>query len=228
MRAALLRRSGGRGGAVAGAGAAAGGPPDVGRWGALPGNCPTGGYDSLNDAPFLGNAGLGVIPCGAALNPKERSPNHTVFYLASNEFWGSNAVPDGRPATVTSEPFAQARIGDVTLIAPALTRAKYAASMDLRNAEVNITMVADGCNVTSSSIVGAADNLLITRLAVGGSGCGEATVVLASGDAEWARRSGAPGGAPLLPSGSGVARDGTPWIYRESVTETENSVTAST
>ncbi len=29
----------------------------VGRWNGLPTNCPTGGYDSLNNAPFLGNAG---------------------------------------------------------------------------------------------------------------------------------------------------------------------------
>ena len=173
-------------------------------------------------------SGLGVVACGASLNPKARSPNHTVFYLASNEFWGSNAYPDGRPATVTSEPFAQARIGDVTLIAPGLTHAKYSASMDLRNAEVNITMHTDSCNVTTSSIVGATDNLLITRIAVRGSGCGDATVVLASGDASWARRSGAPGGAPLLPSGSGVTRDGIPWIYRSSVTESDNSITAST
>ncbi len=168
------------------------------------------------------------MACGASVTPKARSPNHTVFYLASNEFWGSNAYPDGRPATVTSEPFAQARIGDVTLIVPGLTHAKYSASMDLQNAEVNITMHANSCNVTTSSVVGAMDNLLITRIAVHGSGCGNATVVLASGDANWAKRSGASGGAPLLPSGSGITRDGIPWIYRQSVTVRDNSITAST
>eukprot|EP01044_Picomonas_judraskeda_P045570 COSAG03_NODE_25007_length_268_cov_0.893491_1_plen_88_part_11 len=88
--------------------------------------------------------------------------------------------------------------------------------MDLQNAEVNITMHANSCNVTTSSVVGAMDNLLITRIAVHGSGCGNATVVLASGDANWAKRSGASGGAPLLPSGSGITRDGIPWIYRQS------------
>ena len=127
----------------------------IGKFGQLPGNCPTGGGNSLNDAPFIGNAGLGVVPCGAPLVSKARGPNHTVFYLASNEwgillqsssafivvraqpvrsspltpaswvvllrrFWSSNAHADTRPADIAAEPFAQARIGDVTLAAPAL------------------------------------------------------------------------------------------------------------
>ena len=70
----------------------------IGRWGRIPSNCPTGGASSLSDAPFIGNGGLGVMMCGKQGGPHAYGPNHTSFFLASNEFWNSNPSIDSRPA----------------------------------------------------------------------------------------------------------------------------------
>ena len=77
-------------------------------------------------SPLIGNGDVGVTFCGPA--------NHTTFFLASNSFWAPNVDVDGRPSQLTApkpgmgsppggqESYVTQRIGDLSLLVPALSQ----------------------------------------------------------------------------------------------------------
>ena len=168
--------------AAAGAGTAAGAElpvqRHVGRWSQTLGrSCPT--TYQIPGSPVIGNGDVGVSFCGAA--------NHTTFFLAANSFWAPNVAVDARPSALAAvkpgmgappggaESYVTARIGDISLLVPALSASKYDASQDLYHATANATFGGRDCDLTHSSVVTAEDNMLITKVTVHGHGCGRAS-----------------------------------------------------